>query len=416
MVNKINKFLFIVYILTLLFIPDYLMSEVIGKNLPINEVFLFILMIMFFVELLVSRAKREELLMLIRNKVFIYINILFLTVVLFMVISVVGTGDYKAWLQETIRFISVYFVVLYCMVDYKNLYESKKIINVILFGSGFVALLGLYQYFTERLILKNFIADYTFGVNVRVTSIFSNPNTFAAFIIILIFPLLMVAIYEKNLYKRIAYSVILVLLIVNLIMTFSRSAWIGLILGLTILTIVWNKKLLGVLVILLSIGVVASPIRSRFLDLFSKTVNDDRIKIWKTYIQMIKDHTLLGVGNGNGLNMYDYYIAKYPELMYNSHTRYPSHNSYLKVFSEIGIFGVIAFIAILVVVLIIINKYYNKVNDGFMKAVYIGLFASISSICFMNLYDNLFFVPKMIMIFWILVAIGMGNYLRLKKA
>lgn len=417
MLNKINKVFFLIYISTLLFIPDYGVVVVFkGKHPPISEIILLGMVILFAAELLVSKAKRDELLKLIKNKVFIYINILFLLIILLMVISVSYAPEYKLWMQETIRFISIYFIAVFCMVQYGKNNTSEKVLKFMVIGSGVVGILGIYQYFTGNLIDIAFKSGYTFGAKVRVTSIYLNPNTFAAFIIILIFPLLMLAVYEKNHSRKIIYSAILVLLLVNLLMTFSRSAWLGLILGLVILAIVWNKKLLWVLAGLVGIAATASPIRSRFLDLFDKSVNSDRIRIWKTYLHIIKDNILLGVGNGNGVNKYDYYIAKYPELNYNGYTRYPSHNSYIKVFSELGIFGIISFIALIIIILVMLYKYYTKVNDSFMKAFYLGVFTSMCSICFMNLYDNLFFVPKMIMILWIFVFIGIGNYIRLNKA
>ncbi|SHK15498.1 O-antigen ligase [Clostridium cavendishii DSM 21758] len=411
MLRKINRVFFALYIISLMYIPEFMMSLMFKeKQPPISEVILVCAWLFFGLQFLISREKRKYLINLFKNKLFLVLNLLFISIIILMIISKRYAPEQKLWLQETIRFISVYFLIIYCSLEYTTEKISKIIIKGIFFSCVFVTLLGFYQFATGKCIPPQFVGSHTFGVMVRVTSIFSNPNSYAAFIVILIFPIFMVTMYEKNNRKKILYSIILLLLIVNLFMTFSRSSWLGLVLGLVVLSILWNKKLIYAIGALAVLTVSITPMRNRFLELFSKSFNDDRIKIWKTYIHMIKDNFWFGVGNGNGVSKYDYYIAKYPELNYNSYTRYPSHNSYLKIFSELGVFGLVLFVLLIIIMLIIINKYYRTTQNYFMKSVYLGIFASIISICFMNLNDNLFFVPKMISILWILIGIGIGNY------
>lgn len=71
-------------------------------------------------------------------------------------------------------------------------------------------------------------------------------------------------------------------------------------------------------------------VRRRLLD-FKELMHNDRVKLWKMAGKMIKDHPILGVGNGNYYTLYGEYGKKYPELWYNEHINFPSHNSYLKV-------------------------------------------------------------------------------------
>ena len=86
----------------------------------------------------------------------------------------------------------------------------------------------------------------------------------------------------------------------------------------------------------------------RVREFINNSQNDLRIKLWKIGGRVFKDNPLKGVGNGNSLAYYDIYVKKYPELKCIDHWRYPLHNSYLKVLSELGILGFIPFMGIMV--------------------------------------------------------------------
>ena len=83
---------------------------------------------------------------------------------------------------------------------------------------------------------------------------------------------------------------------------------------------------------------------------------------------------------------------------------YPTHNSYLKVQSELGILGIGSFLGIVITALFRIKKLYTTTTDKFHKPFYIGVMASMIAFLFMNLSDNLFFVPKATTYFWFLLA------------
>ena len=194
------------------------------------------------------------------------------------------------------------------------------------------------------------------SVITRITSTFANPNAFGAYLILIIFPVIMLSIYEKNKTKKIMYVLLSMLVIINLVMTFSRNAILGLGIGLLVLTLIYSIKwifALGGLAILLSF---IPSVFQRIVGTFDLHQNELRIKLWKTALYMIRDHPILGVGNGNFVTKYNEYVSKYKELKYYAYKNYPNHNSYLKFESELGILGIASFIGIIITVLFRIKK------------------------------------------------------------
>ena len=187
-------------------------------------------------------------------------------------------------------------------------------------------------------------------------------------------------------------------------MTYSRNAQLGVCLGALVLCVIYSYKLIiafgGIGILTLFMPAVLNTVR----DLPNAARNASRIKLWKTAIMMIKEHPILGVGNGNFISRYNEYVSKYKGLSYNAYKRYPAHNSYLKVESELGIVGIVSFLAVLITSLIRVKKLFTTTNDNFIKAFYMGAFASMIAFYFMNISDNLFFVPMATTYFWFLVA------------
>ena len=72
--------------------------------------------------------------------------------------------------------------------------------------------------------------------------------------------------------------------------------------------------------------------------------NSERVLIWVSTLHMIRDHPLVGVGEGNFAAIYNVrYIS--PKSVEGSHPH--AHNSYLMILSEDGIVGFAAFLSVL---------------------------------------------------------------------
>ncbi|MGH4119868.1 O-antigen ligase family protein [Clostridium sp.] len=365
---------------------------------------LVLIIFVYLINLVVSKKVRENfingIIDFFTEKLSIFLVILFAM----MLVSTIYALDKKLALTESARFLT--YIFMYFIIKYEL--NNKKKINILLkcyvVTSFVLCSIGIVQYFTGFALEGQFLTAYESGKSVRIAATLYNPNAYGAYLILIIFPVIMLGVYEKNKYKKIIYILLSLLILTNILMTYSRNAELGFVLGLLVLTVIYSYKLIFALG---GFGVIICFIPSVFQRIKSITDmsgNVIRIKLWKTALMMIKEHPILGVGNGNFVTRYNEYIFKYKELRYYSYRNFPAHNSYLKVQSELGIIGIASFLGVVIAALLRIRKLYIKTKDTFHKPFYMGVMASLIAFLFMNLSDNLFFVPKATTYFWFLLA------------
>ena len=135
-------------------------------------------------------------------------------------------------------------------------------------------------------------------------------------------------------------------LLVALVVTNTRNAWIGAFLGASTLLAIRNWKLIIVAPILAGVVFLAAPgqVQKRVNSMFNPTELGaiDRRVMWKIGADMIKDHPLFGVGpemmthaDADGLTVYEKYRQKYPEAVnkVNPHL----HNVPIQIAAERGL-------------------------------------------------------------------------------
>jgi len=375
------------------------------KGIPVSDILLGIIIIWYFINLFFKKATRERFIYGIKD---IFSNVLSIYIMILLGIMLLSTFyalEKGLALSESARFLTYVFIFFIIKYEFNTKKLVKNLLGCYIFTAGILSIFGIIQYFTKIGLDKKFVEKYSSGYSVvKIATTMFNPNAYSAFLILIIFPVVMLTIYEKNKKIKSIYGIISILLFVNIIMTYSRSAQLGVCLGAMILCVIYSYKLIiafgGIGILTLFMPSVFDRVR----DLTNASQNASRFKLWKTAIMMIKDHPILGVGNGNYISRYDEYVNKYKGLSYNAYTRYPAHNSYLKVESELGVIGIVSFLAILLTSLFRVKKLFTTTEDKFIKAFYMGAFASMIAFYFMNIFDNLFFVPMATTYFWFLVA------------
>ncbi|MFU0823642.1 O-antigen ligase family protein [Clostridium sp.] len=370
-----------------------------------GDIVLFAIILVYLISILIYSDTRKRFITGLIDFFTSYWSIEMVLLAVIMGISTVYAVDKMLSISETIRFtlyIIIYFIIKY-EVNSKMVIDNmlKLYISVCVMVSAF----GILQYFTKIGLDKKFIY-YGKGLSVdfRITSTMDNPNSLGAFLALSLFPLIALTIYEEVRIKKLLYAGATLIILSSIILSMSRNTWLGVLIGMVLIIIMYNWR--GIILLILGIGssLIIPQVRHRIKD-FSSLLDDPRIKMWKIAVKMIKDHPILGVGNGNYTVLYGDYIKKYPQLKYGIYNEFPSHNSYLKIQSELGIPGISIFILMLLSILIRIKKMINVINDKFYKEFYRGFFVSVIVFFIMNISDNLFFVPKISMYFWILVAI-----------
>ena len=213
-VKKINYFVICLFIFLTPVVP-YNMT--VHKNITVSDCLLLAIFALFFIEISYNKEKFKECFYIMLGDKTLFCLVLLLLV---MAISIsYAMMDKKLAFQETLRFFS--YIVLYIILalNYKEKKYFKGFANSFVASVFVVSVIGVVQKVTE--IGIRHIYDYKVnGVTmVRISSTLGNPNTLAALMILGIFPIAMMAFFEKNLKNKTFYGVLIVLVIYNMILT-----------------------------------------------------------------------------------------------------------------------------------------------------------------------------------------------------
>ena len=133
---------------------------------------------------------------------------------------------------------------------------------------------------------------------------------------------------------------VLALVVVSIILNFTRGVWLGCFLAAIYLVAQWRPKWLLALPVLLIVAYLAAPplVRERLhlaLHPTQEPALSMRLEIWSVALRMIRAHPWVGVGPDNIEGVYNLYLppGKPPELGYHSH----AHNDYLQFGAERGL-------------------------------------------------------------------------------
>lgn len=406
-----NPFLYLVclYIIAMPILP----SKFVINKIPVNgDILLIIIFIVYLIKIIVLKNSRNRFILGMKDFFKDYLSIFMLVYIFILCFSVSYSIDKKLALQEDIRFIS-YFALFFIIKYEINLTKAiDKLLYCYIFVCSIVFAFGIWDFLNINIHshMQNILRN-------RITSTVENSNNLGIFAIIAIFPFIMLAISETRKKTKIVFSIFTLLALCNIIISFSRNAWIGLILGCLVIIIMYSPKFATLFIFLSGLLVLIKPIRARLLQITDMSQNITRIKLWETAGYMIKDHPLLGVGSGNFRSFYSKYTKLHPELVKGIiHTTYfHPHNIFLKVQCELGIIGTIGFTGLMVSIIIRLKQFIRKYEDPFYNAFYKGFLVSVIVFLIMNVIDDFFSAPKVVTFFWILIAISQSLMYNMDK-
>ncbi len=294
-----------------------------------------------------------------------------------------------------------------------SLFGYALVLYIIFFGAK---KLIIYRSFLEKLLVPLLSTGITIssiytlynyfivGMN-RSESLFVRINgtgTLMAFSSIFL-----IAYFEYN--KSIKKYLILIPTILSisaLLLTFSRGALLGFLSGFIIYNLKSRKSisiLLIILVILFSTIYLIPQLNNRVLSIFSLEKNQNRIFIWESTIDMIKDHPLLGIGPGNFSIVYPEYRS--PEAIEKNHPF--AHNIFLNMAVELGLVGLIIF-SIIIFKIIKMGYYISKINP-LLRSLYAGFIA----ILVHQQFDCTILGIEIAGLFWLIAGLIVAYYYKI---
>jgi len=297
---------------------------------------------------------------------------------------------------------SVALLVLFVLTTRRR---TLLLIDAIVLPAIFISLYGIYGYFTKQ----NGISDTTTGL-FRIDSIFgADPPTLALYLSIIIPP----AIYRATTLpgiKRLLYTLVTLLLLVTLALTFTRGAYISIPLSLIVMVLLLPSRrlklamfcsittiaLLGILVI----NFAHIPLFDRFLNSDIGTLNG-RTDLWGALLSHFDPTRLLG----NGMNASDVLLA---QLQVGGNglgvIGTAAHDVWLEILYDHGIIGLTL---LLLAHLFLITGLFRKMRGAstdyrILLAVCVATFINVLA---QSIESNDIWNPEVGVYFWIVMAL-----------
>jgi O-antigen ligase len=276
----------------------------------------------------------------------------------------------KSFLYIGVLIASCYLVLL-CVNSEKHI---KIFIGLLVITTSVVCIISLQYHGSGRL----------------GSLVLRNPNSFGNFLALMI-PFCASLFFHGRLgsRKRLFLSFFLILMLISLVLTFSRSAWVGVFVGVVFLFVLKPK---GPLVFLLCgiIGAIFlfSPIQKRVFEDIDDPGAQYRIVKAKIAYSKFKEHPVLG----NGLGSF-HYESQFSEIWaYRAHSTL--ENNYLLMLAEGGIIEFLAFLYLIITFGKKAYSFLKRIQEPFLNAILLGSVVSIISTLAAGMFEDTLFFPK----------------------
>jgi len=296
---------------------------------------------------------------------------------------------------------AAYFMVFYsAAVLLRDRIVLKTAIFCLAISSFLLSAYGIYQYFFVKVPTAMAWVDIEQfpELATRVYATLENPNVLAEYLVLVI-PVTLGALWTTGKFARKAiYAGLTGALILCLVLTFSRGAWLGLVLALVVFAILKEPRLFILFMVLALIFPLFMPTvvldRIASIGSMEDSSNAFRVTIWIAAFRMIKDYWLTGIGLGLSA-----FARVYRDYMIAGTPAQHAHNLYLEMGIEIGIAGVLAFLWMIASGLArALDRI--KTNDRY-SFILAGVVGALGGHLLHGLFDYVWYSPRIVMAFWL---------------
>jgi len=151
--------------------------------------------------------------------------------------------------------------------------------------------------------------------------------------------------------RRVRFWALVALAVVGsgLLLTLTRSAWLGFAAGAALIVALWRARWLGALAAVGVVVVLLLPgaMKTRLLSAFdpADAANSQRVTMWKTGWQWVADSPITGVGDCDYKNLYRAHHAGHPDVEIQGHL----HSNLVMFAAAWGVPGLVLVLALLAV-------------------------------------------------------------------
>ncbi|MCT0224537.1 IctB family putative bicarbonate transporter [Synechococcus sp. CS-1328] len=293
-----------------------------------------------------------------------------------------------------------------------------RIVAALLAGGLVTSVIGLRQLYANTSELArwadpNSVASGT----VRIYSTLENPNLLGGYLLPIL-PLAIVALLRwPGLARKLFALASLVLGAAALVLTYSRGAWMGMVVSMAVIgmllairqtqtwPLLWRRLfplllLGGGALILVLLVTQVEPLRVRAMSLLvgrEDSSNNFRINVWMAALDMIRDRPWLGIGPGN--TAFNLIYPLYQQPKFNALSTYSIP---LELAVEAGIPGLLAGVGLALAGIRAGLAQWRQ--PGLLALPCLASVAVIAGLIVQGLTDTIFFRPEVQLIAWFCLA------------
>ncbi|MDD5503714.1 MAG: O-antigen ligase family protein [Candidatus Omnitrophica bacterium] len=322
----------------------------------------------------------------------------------------------RAFFSKFLEGIVLFFIVIEVINKKAHLQMAVK---AALCAAGFICLNGIMQYYVtggyDFIYARQMIRD-------GITSTFNHPNDLAGYLLLALFLTAgVLAGGAKTISRAGKYTMkdarflgllcLFGFIALSVILTKSRAAYLGAVVGVIFLLFLVDKKALFILLLACAgLAIVYSFVPGRNLDLLRlapdsiREMFQNRTKTYLDVVDMIKAGPVFGHGLNTFMRCFETYKNK---TVWTGHMY--AHNCYLQMAAEMGIFGLLTF---LWVVFTLFRRALSALGrdrdetDFLMAGLLSGLLAFLSQ----SGLDTNFYSVQLNAAFWLITGILVSAY------
>lgn len=410
-------------------------------NLSANQIFFislwkeYIFLVLAVIAGIKVFTQKKSLNLILLDKAIILFSIL--GVLYFFIFS--GSIIQKiSGLRYDFEFLGIYFLARILLI---NLKQFKTLLMLFLGISVPVTIFGLLQI---NYLPPSFLTNFGYSINLdkyvesgiistyeavnpslpstyRIQSTFPGALQFSSYLVLTISIVSSLVLFLKDKMKKSLFAVLGLISLIALFSTHTRSAWVGIIFGLFIISFFFVRKKIYVVLPTLLIILTGTVLIFSFF----------KVPQFQTIILHgeVRDNALFGSTQAhqealtNSINViYKNPLGKGlgtagPASKVATNTIIPE-NSYLQLIIELGFLGFLIFISVIILLFKKLYDVFNSINDSFLRAVSLGLIGALTGISisamFLHTWTDTATIYPLFIFVGFLIALSQSNLKQLK--
>jgi O-antigen ligase len=268
--------------------------------------------------------------------------------------------------------------------------RARLVVNVLITVGAASAAIGIVQYG---------ILHYD-NLGQRPRGTLGHYMTYSGLLMLVISAAAARVLFETR--DRLWPALVMPALLVAVVVTFTRSAWVGASVAVALLCLIKDRRLIAVFPVLVALFFAVAPGRltDRFLSIFDPTdlTGRDRVAMLKAGAAIVADHPLTGVGP----NMVERVYPQYRDPMAVERVVPHLHNVPVQIAAERGLPALAAWIAFIAVATIDLLKKVRTGRNLFLSATAL---ASIAAMITAGFFEYNFGDSEFLMLFLVLITL-----------